>query len=88
MKKIMKIKTICHGLYHEQEFPGCGVAFTEFDECFTGIGNTAYEAKEDALEQMAGVGYDTEGIVNDEDLYFKCCENDIHIYVSLLIKTN
>ena len=89
MKRIIKMKTICHGLHSDQEFQGCGVSFTEFDECVTGIGNTAYEAKEDALEQLACMDYNVEEIVNEEDNLFKHCddESNLHMYVSLLIKT-
>lgn len=42
-----------HGEDGSQYFPGCGTAFTEYAECVTGIGDTAREALEDALESAA-----------------------------------
>jgi hypothetical protein len=42
-----------HGCDGEQYFPGCGVAFTHWTDCVTGIGDSAREAGEDALEQLA-----------------------------------
>jgi hypothetical protein len=41
-----------HGCDGEQFFPGCGVAFTKYEACVTGIGDSAREAGEDALEQF------------------------------------
>lgn len=52
MKKIAEYKILDHGVEHCQYFEGCGVAFTEFDECFTGSGNSFKEALDDACEQM------------------------------------
>lgn len=47
-----------HGVHHHQMFPGCGVAFTEFDYAFNGIGHTARQAAEDALENAATVYFE------------------------------
>ncbi len=49
--KIIAYEIINHGIEHSQYFQGCGVSFTEFDVCFTGIGNSAFEALDDALGQ-------------------------------------
>lgn len=38
---------------HEQYWQGHGVAFTDYDECATGCGDTLREAFEDALESLA-----------------------------------
>ena len=43
---------------HEQYWQGHGVAFTEYDECVTGCGETLREAFEDAVEQLAMDGFD------------------------------
>jgi hypothetical protein len=41
------------GIDHEQYFPGVGVAYTAWDECYAGIGETLAEAIDDALENAA-----------------------------------
>lgn len=49
----MKLKSFDirdHGVEHSQYFQGCGTAFTPYTHCFTGCGNDAKEAYEDALE--------------------------------------
>ena len=56
--KILDFEIIDHGVEHEQYFQGCGVAFTKFDDCATGIGDSLYEALEDAAEQLATQGYE------------------------------
>lgn len=38
---------------HNQYFQGHGIAFTDWDACATGCGETLNEAIEDALEQLA-----------------------------------
>ena len=52
-KPITDYKITDHGVEHSQYFQGAGVAFTKWEECFTGIGNSPAEALEDALEQVA-----------------------------------
>lgn len=62
-KRITDYEIIDHGLQHSQYFPGCGVAFTRFSHVVTGIGETAFEAALDAIEQIQMLGdYDTDGI--------------------------
>lgn len=62
-KRITDYEIIDHGLQHSQYFPGCGVAFTRFSHVVTGIGETAFEAALDAIEQIHALGdYDTDGI--------------------------
>lgn len=48
----MKYEIIDHGYEHAQYFQGCGTAFTNFDGCATGIGDSAAEAYADAVEQV------------------------------------
>jgi hypothetical protein len=64
MKKLVRDYDIVdHGVENEQYFQGCGIAFTKFDECFTGIGDNFAEAISDALEQVAmSTDYDTEDL--------------------------
>lgn len=44
------------GCDHEQYFRGVGIALTEWDAVFNGVGNTPLEAANDALEQAAMSG--------------------------------
>lgn len=62
-KRIIDYEVIDHGVHHNQYFPGCGVAFTRFSHVVTGIGETAFEAALNAIEQIQMLGdYDTDGI--------------------------
>lgn len=50
------------GVQHPDYFQGFGTSFTRFTACTYGIGNTAQEAYDDALDQMCdrdGVDVDT-----------------------------
>jgi len=49
--KTKNFEIINHGIHNEQYFQGCGTAFSSYDYCFTGIGNSASEAYENAQEQ-------------------------------------
>lgn len=53
MKRVAEYQIVDHGPDGESYFPGCGVAFTRFDEVFSGIGDTAGEALADALNQAS-----------------------------------
>ncbi len=53
MNKITSFQVVDHGIEHAQYFQGCGVAFTEYDECVTGCGDNFAEALDDALESIA-----------------------------------
>ena len=61
-KTVVEFEIVDHGIAHEQYFQGCGVAFTEFDEVVTGIGDNPAEAIDDCLEQMASNGWETDGM--------------------------
>jgi hypothetical protein len=62
MKRIGTFQLIDHGIDHSQYFQGCGVAFTNFDNVVTGIGDNPAETIDDCLEQIAQAGFDTEGM--------------------------
>lgn len=49
----LNFQVVDHGINGSQYFPGCGVAFTDYDYCQTGCGDTFAEAIDDALESMA-----------------------------------
>jgi len=66
-KKIHEHEFVNHGIDFPSYFQGAGVAFTDWDECFTGIGDTPKEAAEDALEIAAQSGYNVDKIDNDLD---------------------
>lgn len=52
-KKIAEYELLHHGVDGSQYFQGCGVSGTDFDDCYTGIGNSPKEAFEDALDMLA-----------------------------------
>ena len=52
-EEIAEFKFRYLGLEHEQYFTGFGVANTEFDQSFVGIGDSQREAAEDAVEMAA-----------------------------------
>jgi len=61
-KPIVEFEVVDHGIDHEQYFQGCGVAFTEFEDVVTGIGDNPAEAIDDALEQLAMNDWDVDGM--------------------------
>ena len=82
---------IDHGIEHEQYFQGCGVSFTEFTDCYTGIGASAQEAADDAAEQAAMSGWNVDCLENDISqhnaaVYVKEDEYDLWYYVSLRVR--
>ena len=60
MKTIAAYEIIYHGVDWADYFPGCGLAHTEYADVATGIGNSDREALEDALDQLAQNGWDTD----------------------------
>jgi hypothetical protein len=50
---IAEFEILDHGEDGSQYFPGCGVAFSKFENVATGVGDTGAEALEDALEMLA-----------------------------------
>jgi hypothetical protein len=67
-KVATEARVVFHGLEHSQYFQGHGTAFTRFADCATGIGSTEQEALNDALEQLASNGWDTEALEKLEDV--------------------
>jgi hypothetical protein len=61
-KTIVEFEVRDHGIEHEQYFQGCGLAFTEFEDVATGMGDNPAEAIDDALESLAQQGWETEGM--------------------------
>ncbi len=61
-KAIAEFELVDHGIEHSQYFQGCGTAFTEFTDVATGIGGDPAEAIDDALESLAQMGYETDGM--------------------------
>jgi hypothetical protein len=59
-KTITEYDIITHGVDWPDYFPGCGLAFTNYDDVATGIGNSEREAAEDALDQLAQANWDTD----------------------------
>ena len=62
MKKIESYEVIDHEFDSEQYFQGCGTAYTDFEDVSTGIGETAREAFDDALESLAQEDWDISSI--------------------------
>jgi len=62
MKTVVEYEIVDHGFESSQYFQGYGIACTDFDDVATGIGETADEAWEDALDQLAQSDWDTSSI--------------------------
>jgi hypothetical protein len=62
MKLVSDYEIIDHGYSYSDYFQGCGVAHTEFTDVATGFGLDAVEAFEDAMDQLAQNGWDTESL--------------------------
>ena len=62
MKPIKEYEIVDHGFDGEQYFQGCGVAFSDFDDVATGMGDTAREAFDDALDNLAENDWDVSKI--------------------------
>lgn len=55
-KPIEQYDTADHGYDHPQYFQGYGVAFSDYEACYTGLGDTLREAIDDAIDQIAEHG--------------------------------
>jgi len=60
--KIGDFEIVDHGIMYSDYFQGCGVAYTDFSQVVTGIGNSPAEAGQDCLEQIASMGYDADDL--------------------------
>lgn len=86
MNKILDYSITDHGVEHCQYFQGDGISFTEYTDCATGCGNSAYDALEDALEQLASNGWDTETIPNEMSDEVTTVEDDFYHYVTVKVR--
>lgn len=97
MRKAKEYEIKSHGYEAADYFQGCGTAFTRFEECYTGIGDNASAAYDDALEIVAASGeYDYKslpsrprGIRKTDKVPARLTkepENEIHWYVSILVR--
>ena len=74
-----------HGVDNPQYFTGYS---TDDDAVFVGIGNSAYEALEDALEQAAWDGWNVNDVPNtlsDELIDDELIEAECYFYVVLTL---
>lgn len=76
-------QVIDHGEDGSSYFPGCGTAYTPFAHAVTGMGDTAREALEDALEQMAMNDHETTGSMEENMLSYLPTNPDVSAHDSL-----
>lgn len=77
-KSILEYEVVDHGVDYPSYFQGCGVSFTPFDVCYTGIGDSPAEALDDALDQAADT-YDVVSVtdkLSEESDLAGCLEDD------------
>lgn len=99
-KAITEFELVDHGIDHEQYFQGCWVAFTQFTNVATGIGNNPAEAIDDALEMLASSGeWDVDGLdarINEQEGFgcsppklprvLKRHGDEAHYYISIRVR--
>jgi hypothetical protein len=66
-KTAVAFEIVNHGIQHSQYFQGCGTTFTDYTDVATGIGDDYNEALNDALENLAQMGWNVDIVVSDED---------------------
>lgn len=91
MKKVIDYQILDHGVEGSQYFQGCGTYGTDYTDVCTGIGDSAHEALEDALEQAATSDWDVESITNDLSKKITVPEDaeeesELHHFVSIRLK--
>lgn len=91
MKTVTDHEILNHGVDGSQYFPGCGTYGTDYTEVYTGIGDSAYEALNDALEQAATSDWDIDWIPNDLSKKITIPEDaedasELHHFVSIRLK--
>lgn len=62
-KTIVEFELLDHGIENSQYFQGCGTCGTDFEDVATGCGNNPAEAVDDALESLAQMDWETDGMV-------------------------
>lgn len=60
--QVGEFELVDHGICDSSFFQGCGVSFTPYSECTTGVGSNADEALDNLCEMVAQMGYDTDPI--------------------------
>lgn len=60
--QVTNCEIVDHGIDNPSYFQGCGTAFTDYENCVTGAGDTPAEAFNDILEQVAQFGPRIEGV--------------------------
>ena len=78
MKPIREFEIIDHGVEHTQYFQGCGTAYTPYDLCVTGCGDSYAEALEDALENLAQNEYEVKTIEESAEVMEDKQSPDFH----------
>lgn len=78
------------GVENSQDFQGAGTAFTKWEDAFVGIGDSPWEAAEDALENAAHT-WDVDNIKNEMSKEITVTEEEsengeIYQYVVLYLK--
>ena len=75
------------GVDYPDYFTGRGVSFTKWDDVFVGIGNSPWEACEDALEQAASAGWAVDDIPNTLSEVSEIGEReDAHHFVAVYLE--
>lgn len=85
-RKVVEHSFTYHGTDYPGYFQGAGIAFTEWDSCYTGIGDTPHEAAQDAIEQAACSGWDCELLEDDLPDESEPLNEDESHYVTLYLK--
>lgn len=88
---ITDYQLIDYGIEHEQYFTGHSCAFSNYEHCVTGTGDTPGEALRDAISQMQELhtGLDTSDFEDEEAEYLQASEPSVegqegfHYYVSV-----
>lgn len=100
--KAIAIEIINHGYEHSQYFQGCGTYGTDFDIVYTGSGDNAKDAYDDAVEQLYMSDIDSKsldkvipkrpaGIRKSDKVpaaITKHEENEVYWYVSIRVAFN
>ncbi len=100
MRTVIAYQIVDHGEDGSQYFPGCGVAFTDYDNVATGCGSSEREAAEDAIEQsVCGGDIWPADLSAAVEAYLEACSDetidcgadddfndDWHYYVSIRVK--
>ena len=88
LKPIAEYEILDHGVTNSQYFRGCGTSFTEYEDVATGIGSSAAEALEDALDMAAQMDWDVETITDKLSTRTTVPDDadDCYHYVSIRMK--